>query len=91
MIFTKLFVFFVAKNDLNTFFGPNEYIFSVKNYNLYLKKKNKKNVVFGKLMGEIRKFLSFYMKISKKLSKILRLPSKFWHITLKNVKMLLKN
>ena len=42
-------------------------------------------------MGEIRKFLSFYAKISQKLAKILRLSSKFWHITLKNVKMLLKN
>ena len=42
-------------------------------------------------MGETRKFLSFYMKISPKLAKILKLSSKFWHITLKNVKMLLKN
>ena len=38
-------------------------------------------------MGEIRRFLSFYGK----LAKILKLYSKFWHITLKNVKMLLKN
>ena len=42
-------------------------------------------------MGEIRRFLSFYMKIFPKLAKILRLSSKFWRITLKNVKMLLKN
>ena len=41
-------------------------------------------------MGEIRRFLSFYVKIPK-LAKILRLSSKFWRITLKNVKMLLKN
>ena len=37
-------------------------------------------------MGEIRRFLSFLPK----LAKILRLYSKFWHIMLKNVKMLLK-
>ena len=42
-------------------------------------------------MGEIHRFLSFYVKIFKKLAKILRLSSKFWRITLKNVKMLLKN
>ena len=42
-------------------------------------------------MGEIRIFLSFYVKISPKLAKILRLSSNFWRITLKNVKMLLKN
>ena len=42
-------------------------------------------------MGEIHKFLSFYVKILEKLAKILRLSSRFWRITLKNVKMLLKN
>ena len=42
-------------------------------------------------MGEIRKFLSFYEKISQNWSKIIKLSSKFWRITLKNVKMLLKN
>ena len=41
-------------------------------------------------MGEIRRFLSFYIKIFPKLDKILRLYSKFWRITLKNVKMLVK-
>ena len=42
-------------------------------------------------MGEIPRFLSFDVKISQKLAKILRLYSKFWRVTLKNVKMLLKN
>ena len=42
-------------------------------------------------MGEIRKFLSFYVKISQNWLKFLGCPQKFWHITLKNVKMLLKN
>ena len=42
-------------------------------------------------MGEIRRFLSFYVKNFPKLAKILRLSSKFWRITLNNVKMLLKN
>ena len=41
-------------------------------------------------MGEIHRFSSFYVKISK-LAKILKLYSKFWHVTLKNVKILLKN
>ena len=41
-------------------------------------------------MGEICKFLSFLRENFPKLPKILRLYSKFWHITLKNVKMLLK-
>ena len=83
MIFTKLFVFFVVKNDLNAFFGPNEYIFSVKNYNLYLKKKNEKNVAFGKRMGEIRKFLSFYMKISQNWLKFLGCTQNFGVLHLK--------
>ena len=42
-------------------------------------------------MGEIRRFLSFYVKNFPKLAKILKLYSKFWRVTLKNVKMLLKN
>ena len=42
-------------------------------------------------MGEIRRVLSFDVKIFPKLAKILKLSSKFWRITLKNVKMLLKN
>ena len=83
MIFTKLFVFFVVKNDLNAFFAPNEYIFSVKNYNLYLKKKNEKNVAFGKRMGEIRKFLSFYVKISQNCLEFLGCPQNFGILHLK--------
>ena len=42
-------------------------------------------------MGEIRRFLSFYVKISQNWLKFLGCPQNFWHITLKNVKMLLKN
>ena len=54
-------------------------------------------------MGEIRIFLSFYVKISQNLLKFLGKYKKFhknqffsnifkfWRITLKNVKMLLKN
>ena len=42
-------------------------------------------------MGEIRRFLRFLRENFRKLAKILRLHSKFWRITLKNVKMLLKN
>ena len=41
-------------------------------------------------MGEIRRFLSFYMKISQNWLKFLGCPQNFWRITLKNVKMLLK-
>ena len=42
-------------------------------------------------MGEIRRFLSFYVKISQNWLKFLGCPQIFWRITLKNVKMLLKN
>ena len=42
-------------------------------------------------MGEIRKCFEFLRENFPKMPKILRLSSKFWHITLKNVKMLLKN
>ena len=41
-------------------------------------------------MGEIRRVLSFYVKISQNWLKFLGCPQKFWRITLKNVKMLLK-
>ena len=41
---------------------------------------------FLKRTGEIRRFLSFYVKISQNW-----LSSRFWSVTLKNVKMLLKN
>ena len=42
-------------------------------------------------MGEILRFLSFYVKISQNWLKFLGCPQHFWRITLKNVKMLLKN
>ena len=42
-------------------------------------------------MGEIRRFLSFLRENFAKFAKILMLYSKFWRVTLKNVKMLLKN
>ena len=42
-------------------------------------------------MGEICRFLSLLHENFPKLAKYLRLYSKFWRITLKNVKMLLKN
>ena len=41
-------------------------------------------------MGEIRRFFS-YVKISQNWLKFLGCPLNFWRITLKNVKMLLKN
>ena len=42
-------------------------------------------------MGEIHRFLSFYVKISQIWLKFLGCPQNFWRITLKNEKMLLKN
>ena len=42
-------------------------------------------------MGEIRRVLSFYVKIFQNWLKFLGCPQNFWRITLKNVKMLLKN
>ena len=42
-------------------------------------------------MGEIHRFLSFYVKISQNWLKFLGCPQNFWRITLKTVKMLLKN
>ena len=42
-------------------------------------------------MGEIRLFLSFYVKIFQNWLKFLSCTQKFWRVTLKNVKMLLKN
>ena len=41
-------------------------------------------------MGEIPRIL-FLRENFPKLDKILRLSSEFWRVTLKNVKMLLKN
>ena len=42
-------------------------------------------------MGEIRRVLSFYVKISQNWLKFLGCPQNFWRITLRNIKMLLKN
>ena len=42
-------------------------------------------------MGEIRRDFEFQRENFPKFAKILRLYSKFWSVTLKNVKMLLKN
>ena len=42
-------------------------------------------------MGEIPYTFEFLRENFPKLAKILRLYSKLWRITLKNVKMLLKN
>ena len=42
-------------------------------------------------MGEIRRFLSFYVKISRNWLKFLGCPQNFWSVILKNVKILLKN
>ena len=58
----KLFASFVVKNALNAIFGPNKQIYSVES--IIFIRKDKKDVVFLKRMGEIRRFLSFYVKIS---------------------------
>ena len=42
-------------------------------------------------MGKIHRFLSFYVNISQNWLKFLGCPQNFWRITLKNLKMLLKN
>ena len=42
-------------------------------------------------MGEIRRFLSFYVKVSQNWLKFLGCPQNFLRITLKNVKILLIN
>ena len=42
-------------------------------------------------MGKIHRFLSFYVKIFQNWLKFLDCTQNFWRITLKNVKMLLKN
>ena len=47
-------------------------------------------MVFFKHIGEIRRFLSFYMKISQNWLKFLGCPQNFG-VILKNVKILLKN
>ena len=42
-------------------------------------------------MGEIHRFLSFYVKIFQNWLKFLGCTQNLWRITLKNVKMSLKN
>ena len=42
-------------------------------------------------MGEIHRFLSFDVKIFQNWLKFLDCTQNFWRITLKNVKILLKN
>ena len=54
-------------------------------------KKNKKTLQFLKMYGRNPQIFEFLCENFPKLAKILRLSSKFWRITLKNVKMLLKN
>ena len=54
-------------------------------------KKNKKPCSFFKMYGQNPQIFEFLCENFPKLAKILRLSSKFWRITLKNVKMLLKN
>ena len=54
-------------------------------------KKDKKPCSFLKMYGRNPYIFEFLRENFPKLAKILRLSSKFWRITLKNVKMLLKN
>ena len=54
-------------------------------------KKNKKPCSFLKMYGRNHKIFEFLRENFPKLAKVLRLSTKFWRITLKNVKMLLKN
>ena len=74
---------------MNAIFGPNEKIFSVTTI-IFIKKKYK-NTSFLKTYGRNMYIFEFLRENFPKLAKILRLSSKFWRITLKNVKMLLKN
>ena len=54
-------------------------------------KKNKKPCSILKMYGRNPQIFEFLRENFPKLVKILRLSSKVWRITLKNVKMLLKN
>ena len=54
-------------------------------------KKNKKPCCFLKMYCRNPQIFEFLRENFPKLAKILMLSSKFWRITLKNVKMLLKN
>ena len=89
MIFTKLFASFVVKNALNAIFEPNKQIFSVKSI-IFIKEYEKK-CSFLKTYGRNPQIFEFLRENFPKLAKILKLYSKFWRVTLKNVKMLLKN
>ena len=86
----KLFVSFVVKNALNAMFGPKKKIFSVKSI-IFIKKYKKSDCRFLKTYGRNPQIFEFLCENFPKLAKIIRLSSKFWRITLKNVKMLLKN
>ena len=54
-------------------------------------KKNKKTCSFLKTYGRNPQIFEFLRENFPKLAKILKLYSKFWRVTLKNVKMLLKD
>ena len=54
-------------------------------------KKNKKPCSFLKMYGRNPQIFEFLRENFPILAIILKLSSKFWRITLKNVKMLLKN
>ena len=86
----KLFASFVVKNALNAMFGPNKQIFCVKS-KIFIKKYKKSDSSFLKTYWRNPYIFEFLCENFPKLAKILRLSSKFWRITLKNVKMLLKN
>ena len=62
-------------------FGPNKQTFRVKS--IMFIKKYKKTVFFLKRRGEIRRFLSFYVKISQNLLKFLGCPQNFGVLQLK--------
>ena len=53
-------------------------------------KKNKKPCSFFKMYGRNPQIFEFLRENLPKLAIILKLSSKFWRITLKNVKILLK-
>ena len=71
-------------------FGPNKNNFSVKSI-IFIKKYKKSDCSFLKTYGRNPYIFEFLRENFPKLAKILRLSSKVWRITLKNVKMLLKN
>ena len=58
---------------------------------MYIKKYKKKASSFLKTYGQNPQIFEILCENFPKLVKILRMYSTFWRITLKNVKMLLKN